>query len=590
MGSIWVVSRMWQSSFVLIAAVVCVVEATDVLIVGGSLSSLAAAITVANASLARREGLNISLLEPTDWLGGQLTSSNVPPDFGQFNNDEKYLPNSFVQLLLKVGSVNETWATNPGNCWVSEKCFEVQNTARYINDWLKQSFPNLRVYYNTVVKAAGVDPKTGKVVNVTAIQRTSKHSVSANHPYPGYDKPLSMQLSDWYSSNESEEFGKQILFFDKFKVVIEASEFGDLLINAAASLAQQQSSLRPADIVVQGYETPSEESDTWVSDCGQSATISFTMGRGAVKNENADARFPTGSAGNIPFSLDNTPFRRVWSYRRVATSATISDDEDSERDIPVGEQSNQNWAGGNDYTAGYVFLSHEETMKQALSKQGWQGGINVKVLEAMEQRAYGWYHYYKAKADDPTRSHLFLNLSQVATGTGLSKMPYLRESRRSRQGIKHFKLTFKRGLNVSSPSEATSRPYADSIALGDYLYCDIHALSVETGACFGQDAYPDYLLQDYPLVPYYIPFRAITNAALPNVLTPGKSMAQSFLANAGTRLHPTEWSTGVAAGAAAVLMAGKRDFASTNEVYDQIEELQSLLRSDCVLSPLEWNL
>ena len=87
MGSIWVVSRMWQSSFVLIAAVVCVVEATDVLIVGGSLSSLAAAITVANASLARREGLNISLLEPTDWLGGQLTSSNVPPDFGQFNND-----------------------------------------------------------------------------------------------------------------------------------------------------------------------------------------------------------------------------------------------------------------------------------------------------------------------------------------------------------------------------------------------------------------------------------------------------------------------------------------------------------------------
>ena len=45
-----------------------------------------------------------------------------------------------------------------------------------------------------------------------------------------------------------------------------------------------------------------------------------------------------------------------------------------------------------------------------------------------------------------------------------------------------------------------------------------------------------------------------------------------------------------AAGAAAVLMAGKRDFASTNEVYDHIEELKSLLRSDCVLSPLEWNL
>jgi len=41
-------------------------------------------------------------------------------------------------------------------------------------------------------------------------------------------------------------------------------------------------------------------------------------------------------------------------------------------------------------------------------------------------------------------------------------------------------------------------------------------------------------------------------------------MAQSFLANAATRLHPTEWSTGVAAGAAAVTMI-------TNKINSTLE-------------------
>ena len=42
--------------------------------------------------------------------------------------------------------------------------------------------------------------------------------------------------------------------------------------------------------------------------------------------------------------------------------------------------------------------------------------------------------------------------------------------------------------------------------------------------------------------------------AAPNLLVAGKCMAESFRANANTRLHPSEWTTGVAAGGAAVLM------------------------------------
>ena len=66
----------------------------------------------------------------------------------------------------------------------------------------------------------------------------------------------------------------------------------------------------------------------------------------------------------------------------------------------------------------------------------------------------------------------------------------------------------------------------------------------------------------------------------------GKTMAQSFYANAITRLHPSEWSSGAAAGAGAALMAA-RGWDSA-QVYSNISTLQALLVSDVVGLPLAW--
>ena len=44
----------------------------DVVIAGGSTAAFAAAVSAAES------GVRIALLEPTDWVGGQLTSSGVP--------------------------------------------------------------------------------------------------------------------------------------------------------------------------------------------------------------------------------------------------------------------------------------------------------------------------------------------------------------------------------------------------------------------------------------------------------------------------------------------------------------------------------
>ena len=60
----------------------------DVVIVGGGLGGCAAALS------ALRAGRTVVLTEPTDWIGGQLTSQAVPPDehpwIEQFGSSASY--------------------------------------------------------------------------------------------------------------------------------------------------------------------------------------------------------------------------------------------------------------------------------------------------------------------------------------------------------------------------------------------------------------------------------------------------------------------------------------------------------------------
>ena len=81
-----------------------------------------------------------------------------------------------------------------------------------------------------------------------------------------------------------------------------------------------------------------------------------------------------------------------------------------------------------------------------------------------------------------------------------------------------------------------------------------------------------------------MPFRALTSWDAPNLLVAGKGMAQTFYANAATRLHPEEWVAGVAAGAAAGIMVEQRWGAA--RLYYNVSVLQAALVEEG--SPLEW--
>ena len=65
------------------------------------------------------------------------------------------------------------------------------------------------------------------------------------------------------------------------------------------------------------------------------------------------------------------------------------------------------------------------------------------------------------------------------------------------------------------------------------------------------------------------------------------SAAQTFFYNSASRLHPTEWTTGVAAGAAAVLMV-RHGCGTAALLAGRVGELRALLNSSVVGQPLEW--
>eukprot|EP01031_Cornospumella_fuschlensis_P035584 gene35584-43156_t len=422
----------------LLSASFLVENDADIVIAGGSLSALAAAITAAN--LTRSSGLRqkIILLEPTDWPGGQLTASNVPPDFGPANHIPANLPMDFVNVLLAVAG--PSWETNPGECWVSYKCFEAQKAAEYLKQLLN-GFPSLKVYYNTVIKSS---VKTGeRLTQITAIQRIPKEGST------GYEADYSNNVADWYSPFPSALFDKQTIVFNNFKVAIEATEYADVLMTSGISG------------VSQGVETPQEMSDDTDSLTGQSMVFPFHIhyDTSAVAD---NSQVPTGSDNNQPFSLQSLSWQQVWTYRRV-----LGTGDESEYHVSDGEISNQNL--DNDYAQGYLFLSLEQAREQINS--GWMGGLNVTSLHNAEQRSYGWFRYLLNNSQalagtDP--QYLSLINTQADTLQGLAKMPYLRDTRRAKYGVDHFRLTYA-DLNYTS-ADGTARHFPDTVGIGHYHY------------------------------------------------------------------------------------------------------------------------
>ena len=526
----------------------------QVVIAGGSTAALAAAFTAAE------EGATVALLEPTDWIGGQLTSSGVPAvDEAWHQVKERKAADegeSFSgELLVNVSAI----ARDPRNMtpffrealealpktadgWVSRYCFEPRDLLNQtLEPRAKELSSKLTIYHDTVVKRVETD---GRVITaIHAIRRTPREGIAEN----GYDRLPSEDLTDWYSEEDSPRFTKKVLRFEG-AIFVDATEWGEVLALSGAPM-------------VQGVEYVDGETDA-DDTCGQSITFGFVQ-RMHAEPQDDHPKLPKDSAlGFGAYRNREDAWQKIWTYRRIRGLSA---------EAAPGDLSLQNWGfsvsdseGGNDYPYKYLFLSREDTTEQCAD---WVGGVDLEVMANAEKRALAWHDWFRRHGpEEIDPDQITLAGDVLGTGHGLSKLPYIRDTRRS-VGVDGFLLKFEDliGPNQRGPDfRATGAVFEDRVALGAYA-ADIHPLAFCT--------YPPYVHVNHPTLPFYIPLRALTNDGYDNLLVAGKTMAQTFLANSATRLHPIEWSSGVAAGVfAADLVESGNASSDAWRDYDRLRE------------------
>jgi len=500
----------------------------DVVIAGGSAASFAAAVAAADEMKFRGAEKTVCLLESTSIVGGQLSSSLITAvDFGHFNRLKGNLPFEFVKLLEGVGWPQK----NPGNCWVSTVCYDLETLQKnYLNDALRRD--NLRVFTNTVIKSVNMS-SSNTIESIEAISRESTKASSSSSSFN-----YAENVEDWYERENSSRFVKTILRFQNPRVVIDASELGDVLVLSSASWVQGN--------VAQGR-----------TDCSQSFAFGFYL---SETNSDPPPHYPIPDLAS--YSLGKFTLNQEWTYRKVSSQTSL-----------------QAWGGtkadGNDYPFGSALLDSSDIEKQL---SDWKGGLNITSLSNAEAFAKGFSTYMRSLWIDQETDDL--------TISRFAEAPYLRDTRRSASGLGGFVLNEKDMASSAAspiiPSCSTQcnetirsgTRFQDRVALGDYIYFDSH----DAANC-PRPAYPT-------LAPYYVPFRALTSNDVSNLLVAGKTMAQTFAANSATRLHPVEFSTGVAAGVASALMVITNSNSTLDFYENQIEELQQSIQDRH--GPLDW--
>ena len=397
----------------------------DILIAGGSLASLAAAIAAANASLALQSPASVCLLEITDWVGGQATASGTSAiDLGS----------TYTAFPLNLNGVFAAGLTspalgppgfNPGGCTVSKKCFLPALFVAWA-DALLAALPNLRVYRSTAVAGVARDAASGRVTGLSAVRRTPTPA----HP-GGWDRNLSAALPDWYSPADSAWFTKEALAFSvpPAGVVIEGTELGDVLLLGGLGVTQGGEEVEAAPL-------PARQS------CGQATTVCFWASWGAAAAPSPDP-WPRGSDGGHPIppfenkSTDSLTWDLVW--RRSLAAEPSDPTRPRQGDVAM---LNGGSPDSNDEDWAYVLLPIDEARASA-ALGAYAGGVDLTALALAEARAFAFYQHLRGALPQflPAAAGFWtLNASAAGTATGLAKMPYLRDTRRATGGVGGFRL------------------------------------------------------------------------------------------------------------------------------------------------------
>jgi hypothetical protein len=477
--------------------------ACDALIGGAGMGGIGAALALAE------RGHSVCLTEETDWIGGQATAGGVSAldenrfiEFSGATRKYRLFRAGIRQWYARNRSLTPTaksWEyLNPGSCYVSPLCFEPVAGLEVLKEMLRQQ-PRIRVFLRTAI---------------FDIERRGDRIESA----------LSWQF----------ERQSAIRFRPRF--VLDATEMGDLLPLAHVPYvvgAEAKSDTGEPD----GAATPNRG-------CVQSFTYPFVLehatAAGAptekppaydaiVKRQGFSLRvyYPEefgwkgwvqyrmfGDDPPVPNNMSPGPF---FPWRRLLAARNF------EKGVP-NDVALINWPR-QDYAA-------ESPLDQSPSDL-------ARILQAAKQTSQAflyWLQHDVPRGSGRGYPELKLRPEMMGSADGMSKYPYIRESRRM---LARGRVTEQDIVEDMQPGPR-ARWFADSVGTGFYMV-DIHPCGANER---GRMRMPK---------PFQIPMSALLPRDPINFLPAGKNLGVTHLTNGAFRLHPVEWNTGEAAGTIAAL-------------------------------------
>jgi hypothetical protein len=461
----------------------------EILIAGGGTGGVAAALAAA------RSGRRVVLLEETDWLGGQMTSQGVSA-LDEHEHIESFGgTRSYYELRARLRE--HYGKPNPGACWVTRLAFEPRVAVGVIEGMLKPYVEPEKLSIHRRMKTVAVTTERDRISEVVA-----------------------MGLDD----------GRLVRF--RPELVIDATELGDVL------------PLCGAEHVV-GAETVAETGEAQAQPleakphCVQSFTYTFACERrGAGENhviarpekyEHYKSAQPYSlrievhggeiygeTSGWLEYRLYETmPGTKggLWTYRRLIEGKSFSGN-----DVTM-----FNWPG-NDY--------RDRSILDCSPLEA------ARALQDAKRVSLGFLYWLQTEQGAP---ELRLRPDVMGSVDGLSKHPYIRESRR----IKARKTIVEQEVSAHHQKGLRAAHFADSVGVGWYPI-DIHR------------AGPDDVGASCRTKPFQIPLGALLPVRLANLIAGAKNIGTTHITNGCYRLHPVEWNIGEAAGALAAFALENR--------------------------------
>ncbi|GAB4110801.1 MAG: FAD-dependent oxidoreductase [Roseiflexaceae bacterium] len=511
----------------------------EILIIGGGLGGVAAALAACQA------GRQVLLCEPTDWLGGQMTSQGTSAldehrYIEQFGATRSYAAlrqaiRDHYRSSFGIDTMPDGRPLNPGNAWVSNLCFEpivgVRAIATLLAPFQEQGLLDIRYGLEPIAASCHAD-----------------------------------QISEVrFGSADASDHRLHPLLVVQAQMVLDASELGDLLLLAGVEHVTGAESVDDTGepFAVSGPARPREvQGFTYcfaVEYCpGEDHTIAkpeeyeqlrdrqpYTL---TLAHRSGPPRpfrvFEQGPTGLPPF----------WSYRRLLDGALL-DPSGTTRDIAM-----INWPG-NDFHHGDLV--------------GAGPAERAHLLDQARRLALGFLYWLQTECPRDDGSgfgypELRLIPKVMGSDDGLSKAPYIRESRRI---IARKRILAHEILDLGQP-QARSTDYRDSVGVGWY-HMDLHPANGNPIDRFE------------PTKPFQIPLGALIPIRVRNLLACCKNIGTTHLSNGAYRLHPVEWNIGESAGTlAAMCLDTGQSPAAIHANPQQIQQLQQRLLDRGV--PLAW--